>query len=196
MLQALLTLGLAALALVGSFGPAAQTAPRPASEARDPDVYVSVLGPKNAPVAGLSAADFTVREDNAAREVIQGEWRPIPMQVVLIVDDSQALNDALQPLPRRTHRLCRQTHTGTAKWHSSSSRRSRRRRWSARPPVRWPLKTGINRIFARPGAGARFLDAVMDVSQGFERRKAERPVIVALTMEAGPSQQPALIRTC
>src|SRR3982751_465011 len=90
MLQAFLALGLAALALVGSV--------RPASEARDQTLYVSVLGPKNAPVTGLSAADFTVREDNAAREVIRAEIATDPMQVVIIVDDSQALNDALQPL--------------------------------------------------------------------------------------------------
>ena len=46
-----------------------------------------------------------------------------------------------------------------------------------------PLKNGINRIFARPGSGAYLLDGIIDVSQGLQKRKAERPVIVALTME-------------
>ena len=54
------------------FGPAAQTAQRPASEARDQTLYVSVLGPKNAPVTGLSAADFTVREDFLASHTVSG----------------------------------------------------------------------------------------------------------------------------
>jgi VWFA-related protein len=184
MLQALLTLGLAALALVGSFGPAAQTAQRPASEARDQTVYVSVLGPKNAPVTGLSAADFTVREDNAAREVIRAEIATDPMQVVLIVDDSQALNDALQPLRDGLTAFVDKLNGHGEIGIVTSGDRATSLVGSTTSAV--ALKTGINRIFARPGAGARFLDAVMDVSQGFERRKAERPVIVALTMEAGP----------
>jgi len=184
MLQAFLTLGLAALALVGSFGPAAQTAQRPASEARDQTLYVSVVGPKNAPVTGLSAADFTVREDNAAREVIRAEIATDPMQVVLIVDDSQALNDALQPLrDGLTAFVDKLNGHGEIGIVTSGDRATS---LVGSTPSAVALKTGINRIFARPGAGAHFLDAVMDVSQGFERRKAERPVIVAVTMEAGP----------
>ena len=98
MFHAFLTLGLAALAL-GSFAPGRQApASRPASEARTQTVYVTVLGPKNAPVTGLSAADFSVREDNAPREVLKAEIATDPMQVVLLVDDSQASTDALQPL--------------------------------------------------------------------------------------------------
>src|SRR5436309_2808015 len=73
-------------------------AARPASESRSQTVYVSVLGPKNAPVTGLSAADFTVREDATAREVLRAEPATDPMQVVLLVDDSQAAGDALLPL--------------------------------------------------------------------------------------------------
>src|SRR3954454_802519 len=184
MLQAFLTLGLAALALVGSFGPDGQAAQRPASEARDQRIYVSVLGPKNAPVPGLSAADFTVREDNSAREVIRAEIATDPMQVVLIVDDSQALADALQPLRQGLTAFVDKLNGHGEIGIVTSGDRTTSLVGSTTSAT--ALKTGINHIFARPGAGARFLDAVMDVSQGFERRKAERPVIVAVTMEAGP----------
>ena len=41
----------------------------------------------------------------------------------------------------------------------------------------------MGRIFARPGAGPYFLDAILDASRGLEKRKAARPVIVAVTIE-------------
>jgi hypothetical protein len=45
------------------------------------------------------------------------------------------------------------------------------------------LKRGITRVFARSGAGAYMLDGIEEVSKGFQKRKAERATIVALTME-------------
>jgi hypothetical protein len=45
------------------------------------------------------------------------------------------------------------------------------------------LKRGISRVFARPGAGAYMLEGIQEVSEGFQKRKAERPAIVAITME-------------
>jgi VWFA-related protein len=185
MSHAFLTLGLAALALVGSFDPGRQAAARrPASEARNQTVYVSVLGPKNARVTGLSAADFTVREDNAPREVLKAEIATDPMQIVLIVDDSQAATDALQPLREGlTAFVDKLNGHGEIGIVTSGDRATSLVGSTTAGPA---LKTGINRIFARPGAGAYLLDSVMDVSQGFQRRKAERPVIVALTMEGGP----------
>ena len=45
------------------------------------------------------------------------------------------------------------------------------------------LKKGVSRIFARPGTGAYLLEGILDVSRGFQKREAARPVIVALTFE-------------
>ena len=184
MFHAFLTLGLAALAL-GSFAPGRQApASRPASEARTQTVYVTVLGPKNAPVTGLSAADFSVREDNAPREVLKAEIATDPMQVVLIVDDSQASTDALQPLREGLNAFVDKLNGHGEIGIVTSGDRATSLVGTTTSAA--ALKAGINRIFARPGAGAYLLDAVMDVSQGFQRRKAQRPVIVALTMEGGP----------
>jgi VWFA-related protein len=181
MFHTFLTLGLAALAL-GSFDYSGQAAARrPASEARSQTVYVSVLGPKGAPVTGLSAADFTVREDGAAREVLTAAPATDPMQVVLIVDDSQAATDALQPLREGLAAFVDKLKGRAEIGIVTSGDRATSLVSSTTDAT--ALKTGINRIYARPGAGAYLLDAIMDVSQGFQRRKAERPVIVALTME-------------
>ena len=71
MIEAFLGLGLAVLAAVPPLSEP-QAAQRPAaSDVRTRDVYVSVLDNKDKPVPGLAAADFVVREDGTAREVLR-----------------------------------------------------------------------------------------------------------------------------
>jgi VWFA-related protein len=180
MMQSFVALGLACLAL----GPAVLRSQAPAATAAGPrtqHIYVSVLGAKGAPVTGLSAADFTVREDGVTREVLKAEPATEPMQIVLIVDDSQAATNALQPLREGltafVDKLQGHGEIGIVTIADRSA--------SLVPstPNGDTLKKGITRIFARQGSGAYLLDAVMDVSRGFQRRKATRPVIVAVVME-------------
>jgi hypothetical protein len=48
------------------------------------------------------------------------------------------------------------------------------------------ISRGIDRIVTRPGAGATLLEAIDEASGALQRRKAQRPVIVAFVTEAGP----------
>jgi VWFA-related protein len=179
MIYPFLALGLALT--LGPAGPQSQTSRPTATEARAQHVYVSVLGAKEAPVTGLSAADFTVREDGVAREVLKAEPATDPMQVVLIVDDSQALTNALQPtregLTAFVEKMKGRAEIGIVTVGDRATSLVSSTTDTA------ALKTGITRIFARSGSGAYLLDAIEDVSRGFSRRKSPRPVIVALTME-------------
>jgi hypothetical protein len=45
------------------------------------------------------------------------------------------------------------------------------------------LKRGVGRVFPKTGAGPYLLDAMIDASRGLQKRKAARPVIVAVTVE-------------
>src|SRR5262249_49866937 len=45
------------------------------------------------------------------------------------------------------------------------------------------LQKGINRIWSQQGAGAYLLDAILETTQGFKKREAKRPVIVAIAAE-------------
>ena len=181
MIDAFLALGLAALVAV----PAAfqQDSPRPAaaSDARTRDVYVSVLDSKEVAVRGLTAADFAVREDAAPREVLRAGPATAPMQLILIVDDSEALTPALQPMREGLTKFVEKLHG-----HAEIGIVTVGERSTSLVPSTTDvnaLKRGINRIFARSASGAYLLDGIQEVSQGLQKRKADRPVIVAVTME-------------
>jgi len=183
MIQALLALGLAALAVIPT-GPQQDTANKPAaaSDARTRSVLVSVLDNKDAPVTGLKAADFQVREDGAAREVLRAEPATAPLQIVLLVDDSQAMNAALQPMREGLTKFVEKMQG-----HAEIGIVTVGERSTSLVPVTTDvnaLKRGITRIFARPGAGAYMLDAIQEASQGFQHREAERPHIIGITMDA------------
>jgi len=181
MINAIRALGLAALVAAVPGGPQQEPRPSAASEARTRDVYVSVLDSKDAPVTGLAAADFVVREDSAPREVLRAGPATAPMQIILLVDDSQALTPALQPMREGLTKFVEKMQG-----HGEIGIVTVGERTTALVPSTTDvnaLKRGITRIFARPAGGAYMLDGIQEVSDGFRKRKAERPVIVAITME-------------
>ena len=45
------------------------------------------------------------------------------------------------------------------------------------------LEKTANSLFSMPGSGAYLLDAVADTTRGFQKREAQRPVIVGVTIE-------------
>lgn len=176
------TLYLLALSAIAAVSVAAQE-PRPplASDARTRDVYVSVVDSKNVAVRGLTAADFSVREDNVSREVLRAVPATEPLDVVLLVDDSQASTQGIpylrDGLPKFIDRLQGKAAIGIVTVGERPTSVAERTTDVA------ALKKGVSRIFARPGSGAYLLEGIIDVSRGFQKREAARPVIVALTFE-------------
>jgi VWFA-related protein len=160
--------------------PAAQSQ-KPDRDARTRDIYVSVLDGKGAPVQGLTAADFTVREDGTAREVLKAGPATAPMQIALLIDDSQAATQAIQPL-RQGLTAFVDVMAGKAEI-ALITFGERPTTLSDYTTSAEQLKRGIGRLFARPGSGPYLLDAIVDASRGLARRKAERPVMIAITIE-------------
>lgn len=181
MTDAILAVWLVAAAAISPAWPQ-ESARRPAaSDVRTRDVYVSVLDNKDAPVTGLTVADFAVKEDGVAREVVRVAPATAPMQIVLLVDDSEAMSPALQSMREGLTAFVKKMQGHAEIGIVTVGERST----SLVPPTTDlnALTRGINRIFARPGSGAYFLDAIEEVSEGFTKRKAERPVMVAVSME-------------
>src|SRR5258707_15837072 len=71
---------------------------RLAAQARQRAMYVSVLNDAGAPVPDLGPADFVIREDNVAREVLRVAPATEPMQVALLLDNSVAARNAIMDI--------------------------------------------------------------------------------------------------
>jgi VWFA-related protein len=178
MKHVMLALSLAAVVATGP-GAAAQSRD---GNARSRDIYVSVLDGKGAPVPGLGIADFAVREDSVTREVLKVAPATAPLNVIVLIDDSQAAETAIQPLreglPQFVDKLAGKADIGLVTVGERPTSLVEHTTDVA------ALKKGITRIFSRPGSGSYLLDAILDTSKGLQKREVERAHIVVITMEA------------
>jgi VWFA-related protein len=144
------------------------------------DVYVGVVDSRGAPVTDLTAGDFTVREDGVAREVLKAGPATAPMQIAVLIDDSQAATDDIHMIRDGLTQFVDALHGHEIALITFGERPTLLVDYTTDTAK---LKQGIGRVFARSGAGAYFLEAVVEASHGFQKREAKRPVMVALMTE-------------
>jgi VWFA-related protein len=158
--------------------------PQRPSDSRTRSVYVSVLDSSGKPVSGLTAADFVVREDATVREVLKAGPTSDPIAIAITVDDTQAATPTIQFLRDGLKSFVRKLDGKAIIALSTFGERPT-------PLVEYTqdiaqLEKGITRIFAKNGAGAYLLEAIVELSRGLERREEPRKALVVLTVEAGP----------
>jgi hypothetical protein len=169
---------------------AAMASAKPAvlvAQAVQRSLYVSVVDQSGAPVADLGPSDFIVREDRVTREVLRVEHADEPMQIALLVDNSQAaepyIRDYREALPAFITAL-----TGAAGPKNEIALVTLAERptiitaYTSDPTQ---LQKGVQRIFSMSGSGTYLLDGIIEVSQGIIKRHSPRPVILAIASE-GP----------
>lgn len=161
---------------------------RLAAQAIQKAIYVTVVNPAGAPVPDLGPADFIVREDNVAREVLRVEHATDPMQVAVLVDNSTASRDNISHIRQALPAFVAALIDGPNHEKNEVTIIA----VGERPTVladfstnRAALQKGIDRIWSLHDTGAYLLDGITEVCQGFKKHEAGRPVIVALTAE-GP----------
>jgi len=171
-------LSVVAGALVGTLGLDAQALQRA--------MYVSALNDAGAPVPDLGPSDFIVREDAMAREVLKVEPAVDAMQIAVLVDTGQGARDDISHIRTALPPFVKALTTGDVKNEVAIIA------IGERPTVftnytfqQADLKKGIDRIWSVQGAGTYLLDGIIEVCQGFKKREAKRPVIVAILSE-GP----------
>jgi VWFA-related protein len=140
-------------------------------------VYVSALDHDGAPVTDLTAADFTVKENGKDRAIATVGPATGLLQVAILVDDNgtglfrvgvarfiEALfgraEFSISTVTGQTLKLV--DYTATAQ----------------------PLSEAISKLNARPATndGGQLLDGISETALELDKRKAGRPVIVALTV--------------
>jgi len=146
------------------------------AQATERTVYASVVDKNDAPVTGLSASEFIVREDDTAREVLRVTPATEPMQIAVLVDTSQAMEEHM--LDVRT--ALRNFFKEMAGKHDIAliglGERPTVLSDYTRDAAR--LDKAVGSVFARTGSGTYIMDAIVEASSGMERRKATRPHII------------------
>jgi VWFA-related protein len=168
---------LAALPIV-----AVLAAPRsPIVQAKPTDIYVSVVDKEGDPAAGLTAADFHVKEDGAVREVLKAGPATEPLTVAFLVDDSQIAGPQIQMVREGAENFVTAL-AGKAEISLQT--------FGERPAIAVEYTTdqkklldGVHHLFARQGSGAYLMEAIVEACHGIEKRKPARPVIAVLMID-------------
>jgi von Willebrand factor type A domain len=149
-------------------------------------MYVSALNDAGAPIPDLGPSDFIVREDNKAREVLKVEPAVDRMEIAILVDTSQGARNDISHMRTALPGFIKTLTTGEVKNEVAIIA------IGERPTVftnytfsQVELKKGVDRLWSVQGSGAYLLDGILEVCDGFKKRKVDRPVIVAILSE-GP----------
>ncbi len=154
-----------------------------AGQARQKALYVSAFDKQGDPVQTLVPEDVVVREDGVAREVLRVELAKDPMQVSLLVDNSEAARDAIQHMRDGLGPFVTRL---TAAGHSVSFITL-----GDRPTIQVDMTAdgaalkskGVDRLFAQSGSGTYLLEGIIETTRGIIKNESPRPVIVALITE-------------
>ena len=131
---------------------------------------------------GLGPDAFVVREDGRAMEVLRASRAAQPMDLAILVDNSQAVSPYITDLRTAIQVFAERMIKG--------GHRIAMIGLADRPTVLIDYTTdpaaaakGVGRIFAQPGSGTTLLDAINDTSRGLQKRDGDRRVTVVITTE-------------
>ena len=145
-------------------------------------IYVSVLDKAGHPVGSLNVADFSVTEDGASREVLRAGRTSDPLDLAVIVDNSFAAQPHILDI-----RKALSTFFDAMTAHQASIALIG---MADRPTVLMDYtssadasKKGVEKIFAQPGSGMVFQDAILDTLKGLVKRDNSRRALLVITGE-------------
>jgi hypothetical protein len=157
---------------------------RPGAQPKERELYVSVLDKdKHAVTVTPQPQDLIVREDNVSREILRIVPASDPMQISLLVDNSQSASRAIQRM--------RDGLTGFINLVANGKNEISIVTMGDRPTLMVDAtsdadklkKNGSERLFSQPGSGTYLLESLIETTKGFRKRESARPVIVALLTE-------------
>ncbi len=158
-------------------------APSLSAQTTEQTMYVSVLDKDAHPVSGLNVPDFAVHEDGQTREVLRAGRTADPIDLAIIIDNSQALqpyvNDVRKALTAFVTRMADQQSANVA-LIGMADRPTGLVDYTTSVVT---LQKGVEKIFAQPGAGSVFQDAVTDVIKGIRARHNPRRALLVITTD-------------
>ena len=148
-----------------------------AGQAQTRRVYVSALDGNGVPVGDLTAADFAVKEGGKARNIVRAEPATATMQIAIIVDDNGT------GLFRVGVARFIEALLGRAEFAISTVTGQTMKLVDYTTDTR-ELSAAVAKLGARPETndGNQLLDGITGTALDMAKRKAGRPVILALTV--------------
>jgi von Willebrand factor type A domain len=157
---------------------------RPAAQPRERELFVSVLDKdKHAVTTTPQPQDLIVREDNVSREVLRIVPASEPMQIAVLVDNSQAATRSIQRMREALGSFVDLMANGKNEISVVTMGDRPTLAVDATTDIDKLKKNGVDRLFAQPGSGTYLLESIMDTTKGFKKKESARPVIVALLTE-------------
>ena len=167
---------------------AATAAPRVQAQAkgRTRDVYVTITDKSGAPAKDVAITDFTIREDNQAREVLAVGPAKAPMRIALLVDNSQATqpmtNEVRVAVSGFINAIFKASPDSTMSLATFGDRPTPVQDFTNAAPV---LVRAAQKMFPMSGSGAYLIDAVLDAATALRKDPGPRQIIVAFVNESG-----------
>jgi len=147
---------------------------RPVS--REGSFFVSAVDNNGEPVQGLGPEAFVVREDGVRREVLRVSRATEPIDVAVLIDNSQSASDEItffrEALSKFVAKMAPGNHVALIGL-------------ADRPTILVDytddtkrLSDAVGRLFPMNGSGMTLLDAMFETSKGLEKRETPRAVMV------------------
>ena len=168
----------AAVAMAGGGG--IITVPVVHAQELQQSVFVSVIR-RGEPVLDLGAGEFVIEEDGVRREILRAERAEVPMQVAILVDDSQRVARNMSHLRNGLHSLLDGLPEGQQ--IALFSFGDRLRTIVDYTPNKKRLRDGVTRYAPFSETSSYLLNAVAEIAVDLDRRGAIRPIIVLITTE-------------
>jgi VWFA-related protein len=145
-------------------------------DTRERVLFVSAVDKSGEPVEGLGPDAFVVREDGARREVLRASRATEPIDIALLIDNSNAASDEVtffrEALPKFIAKMAPGNNIAVIALadrptivvdYTNDTKR---------------LSDAVGRLFPMPQSGMTLLDAILETAQGLARRETPRAVII------------------
>ncbi len=144
-------------------------------------MFVSAVDDKGEPVEGLGPDAFVITEDGRRREVLRVSKATEPIDIALLVDNSQAAAGTVtflrESLPKFTAAMAPRGQIAIV---LLADRPTIATDYTSDPKR---LADGVGRVFSMSQSGATLLDAVAETAQGLRKRDTPRAVIVPIVTD-------------